>query len=172
MSLGSSVDAVKEVGYNSVSFEQFNLTPADTLKKMGESTDAYIMLSPESHDPKISAAAGRGTYTMEQMEEWIPRAMDAGVKGVMVWFCIGMPYQDRQSVMDTMWAGFNSMVTSTVKRSHELRRALPGRRRSERPSLHRRGQIDVWSLSVKESGQTQCNARPARQIHSCGPGTP
>jgi clorobiocin biosynthesis protein CloN6 len=98
----SYLDAVKEVGYKSVSFEQFNLTPPDTLKKMGESTDAYIMLSPESHDPKISAAAGRGTYTMEQMEEWIPRAMDAGVKGVMVWFFIGMPYQDRQSVMDTI----------------------------------------------------------------------
>ncbi|HEY6495109.1 MAG TPA: cobalamin-dependent protein [Trebonia sp.] len=96
------LDAVRELGYSSVSFEQFHLTPPDTLKKMGESTDAYIMLSPESHDPKISAAAGRGTYTMEQMEEWIPRAMDAGVKGVMVWFFIGMPYQDRQSVMDTI----------------------------------------------------------------------
>ncbi len=96
------LDAVKEVGYSSVFFEQFNLTPPDTLKKMGESTSAYIMLSPESHDPKISAAAGRGTYTMEQMENWIPRALDAGVKGVMVWFFIGMPYQDRQSVMDTV----------------------------------------------------------------------
>jgi clorobiocin/coumermycin A biosynthesis protein CloN6/CouN6 len=96
------LDTVKELGYSSVSFEQFNLTPPDTLKKMGESTAAYIMLSPESHDPKISAAAGRGTYTMEQMEDWIPRALDAGVKGVMVWFFIGMPYQDRQSVMDTI----------------------------------------------------------------------
>jgi clorobiocin/coumermycin A biosynthesis protein CloN6/CouN6 len=96
------LDAVKECGYSSVSFEQFNLTPPDTLKKMGESTAAYIMLSPESHDPKISAAAGRGTYTMEQMEDWIPRALDAGVKGIMVWFFIGMPYQDRQSVMDTI----------------------------------------------------------------------
>jgi clorobiocin/coumermycin A biosynthesis protein CloN6/CouN6 len=96
------LDAVKEVGYSSVSFEQFRLTPLDTLKKMGESTSAYIMLSPESHDPKISAAAGRGTYTMEQMEEWVPRALDAGVKGVMIWFFIGMPYQDRRSVMDTI----------------------------------------------------------------------
>jgi clorobiocin/coumermycin A biosynthesis protein CloN6/CouN6 len=96
------LDVVKELGYSSVSFEQFNLTPLDTLRKMGESTAAYIMLSPESHDPKISAAAGRGTYTMEQMENWIPRALDAGVKGVMVWFFIGMPYQDRQSVMDTI----------------------------------------------------------------------
>ena len=96
------LDAVKECGYASVSFEQFHLTPPDTLAKMGQSTAAYIMLSPESHDPKISAAAGRGTYTMAQMEDWIPRALDAGVKGVMVWFFIGMPYQDRQSVMDTV----------------------------------------------------------------------
>jgi clorobiocin biosynthesis protein CloN6 len=96
------LDVIKELGYKSVSFEQFRLTPPDTLKKMGESTAAYIMLSPESHDPKISLAAGRGTYTMEQMENWIPRALDAGVKGVMVWFFIGMPYQDRESVMDTI----------------------------------------------------------------------
>jgi len=96
------LDAVKEVGYQSVFFEQFNLTPPDTLTKMGESTSAYIMLSPESHDPKISAAAGRGTYTMEEMENWIPRALDAGVKGIMIWFFIGMPYQDRQSVLDTV----------------------------------------------------------------------
>jgi clorobiocin biosynthesis protein CloN6 len=96
------LDAVKEAGYGSVSFEQFSLTPPDTLRKMGESTAAYIMLSPESHDPRISAAAGRGNYTMEQMEDWIPRALEAGVKGIMVWFFIGMPYQDRQSVMDTV----------------------------------------------------------------------
>ncbi|WP_245238042.1 B12-binding domain-containing radical SAM protein [Streptomyces roseochromogenus] len=96
------LDAVHDLGYRSVFFEQFNLTPHDTLKKMGTSTDSYIMLSPESHDPKISRAAGRGTYTMAEMEEWIPRALDAGVKGVMIWFFIGMPYQDRQSVRDTV----------------------------------------------------------------------
>lgn len=96
------LDAVRELGYRSVFFEQFNLTPDDTLEKMGASTDAYIMLSPESHDPKISKAAGRGTYTMAEMEEWIPRALDAGIKGVMIWFFIGMPYQDAQSVRDTV----------------------------------------------------------------------
>ena len=96
------LDAVKECGYNTVSFEQFNLTPDDTLKKMGELKRSYIMLSPESHDPVISKAAGRGTYTMDEMEAWIPRALDAGVTGVMVWFFIGMPHQDRKSVMDTV----------------------------------------------------------------------
>ena len=96
------LDAVKECGYNTVSFEQFNLTPDDTLRKMGELKRSYIMLSPESHDPVISKAAGRGTYTMDEMEAWIPRALDAGVTGVMVWFFIGMPHQDRKSVMDTV----------------------------------------------------------------------
>lgn len=96
------LDAVKELGYNSVFFEQFNLTPTDTLKKMGESTRSYIMLSPESHDMRISKAAGRGTYTMPEMEEWIYRALDSGVRGIMVWFFIGMPYQDRQSVRETI----------------------------------------------------------------------
>ncbi len=96
------LDAVKELGYSSVFFEQFNLTPLDTLRKMGDSTRAYIMLSPESHDMRISRAAGRGTYTMAEMEEWIARALDAGIEGVMIWFFIGMPYQDQQSVRDTI----------------------------------------------------------------------
>ncbi len=96
------LDAVEELGYKRVFFEQFYLTPADTLDKMGRSTSAQIMLSPESHDPKISKAAGRGTYTMEEMEAWIPRALDAGVAGVMVWFFIGMPHQDRPSVLATV----------------------------------------------------------------------
>jgi clorobiocin biosynthesis protein CloN6 len=96
------LDGVKEMGYKSVFFEQFHLTPHDTLKKMGQSTQAYIMLSPESHDPVISKLAGRGNYSMAEMEEWIPKALDAGIAGVMVWFFIGMPQQTPQSVLETV----------------------------------------------------------------------
>jgi clorobiocin biosynthesis protein CloN6 len=96
------LDGVKEMQYKSVFFEQFHLTPQDTLTKMGESTQAYIMLSPESHDPEISKLAGRGTYSMPEMEAWIPRALDSGIAGIMVWFFIGMPKQDRQSILDTV----------------------------------------------------------------------
>jgi clorobiocin biosynthesis protein CloN6 len=94
------LDAVKEVGIKSVFFEQFYLTDQATLNKMGESTQAHIMLSPESSDPAISKMAGRGTYTMAEMEEWIPRALDAGVASVMVWFFIGMRQQTAQSVLN------------------------------------------------------------------------
>jgi clorobiocin biosynthesis protein CloN6 len=96
------LDAVKEMQYKSVYFEQFHLPTQDTLEKMGQSTEAYIMLSPESHDPIISKLAGRGNYTMAEMEEWIPRALDAGIAGVMVWFFIGMPQQTPDSVFDTV----------------------------------------------------------------------
>lgn len=96
------LDGIKEMGYRSVSFEEYRLTPLDTLKKMGRSTQAYIMLSPESHDIRISKLAGRGNYSMAEMEEWIPKALDAGIAGVMVWFFIGMPEQTPQSVLDTV----------------------------------------------------------------------
>jgi clorobiocin/coumermycin A biosynthesis protein CloN6/CouN6 len=96
------LDVVKEMGYKTVNFEQFRLPDQETIEKMVASTRAFINLSPESHDPVISKLAGRGTYTMKQMEDWIERALDAGIAGVMVWFFIGMPRQTRQSVMDTV----------------------------------------------------------------------
>ena len=95
------LDVVKQMGYKTVNFEQFRLPELQTVEKMARSTRAIINLSPESHDPVISKLAGRGTYTMRQMEDWIERALDGGIAGVMVWFFIGMPRQTPQSVMDT-----------------------------------------------------------------------
>jgi clorobiocin biosynthesis protein CloN6 len=39
---------------------------------------------------------------MEELEAWIPRALDRGIAGIMVWFFIGMPMQPPQSVMATV----------------------------------------------------------------------
>lgn len=96
------LDGVEDNGYRQVFFEQFHLTPPETLARMGQATRAYILLSPESHDPEISRLSGRGTYTMPEMEAWIPRALDAGVAGVMIWFFIGMPRQTPRSVEETV----------------------------------------------------------------------
>lgn len=96
------LDTVKSAGYRAVSFEQFNLPDDKTLIRMAESSRASIMLSPESHDPRVSRLAGRGTYTMAEMEAWIPRALDLGIASVIIWFFIGMPEQDRTSVLDTV----------------------------------------------------------------------
>lgn len=96
------LNGVKEMGYKRVFFEQFHLTPGETLRKMGQSTQAYIMLSPESHDRVISKLAGRGNFSMAEMEKWITKALDSGIAGVMVWFFIGMPQQTTHSVMETV----------------------------------------------------------------------
>ncbi|HLJ33035.1 MAG TPA: cobalamin-dependent protein [Ktedonobacteraceae bacterium] len=113
------LDAVKEMGYKSVFFETYHLPAQDTLEKMGQATEAYIMLSPQSHDPVISKLSGRGTYTMPEMEEWISRALDAGIAGIMIWFFIGMPQQPPSSVFDSISYG------ATLLRKFRGKRVLP-----------------------------------------------
>jgi clorobiocin biosynthesis protein CloN6 len=96
------LDVVQEIGIPSVHFEQYSLTEPALLKRMAAATNAYVLLSPESHDLEISRLAGRGNYTMAEMEAWIAQALDLGIKGVMVWFFIGMPGQSAASVMETV----------------------------------------------------------------------
>src|SRR5262249_33439741 len=96
------IDVFKKEGSKTVVFLEVCLPDQETIKKMVSSTRTIINLSPESHDPVISKLAGRGTYTMQQMEDWIEQALDLGVAGVMVWFFIGMPRQMRQSLMETV----------------------------------------------------------------------
>ena len=82
----------------SVSFEQFHLTPPDVLDAMGKlPARVSLTLSPESHDPVIAKHSGRGVYSNEELENWIPRAVDAGIAGIDIWFFIGMPHQTEDS---------------------------------------------------------------------------
>jgi clorobiocin biosynthesis protein CloN6 len=96
------LEGIRECGYSSVGFELFHLPRVDMMRRMAAATQAYVNLSPESHDAAISRLAGRGNYTMQQMEEWIPQALDAGIRGIMVWFFIGMPQQTPDSVRATV----------------------------------------------------------------------
>lgn len=113
------LDGVREMGYKSVFFETFHLYEQDTLEKMARSTDAYIMLSPQSHDPVISKLSGRGTYSMPEMEAWISRALDAGIAGIMIWFFIGMPRQTTDSVLDSI------AYSASLLRKFRGKRVLP-----------------------------------------------
>lgn len=93
---------VKSAGIRDVSYEQFRLTPMPVLQKMVDAARTTINLSPESHDVAISKLAGRGNYSMAQMESWIESALKMGVYGVQIWFFIGMPQQTLGSVADTV----------------------------------------------------------------------
>lgn len=99
----SILDWVETSGVKSVSFEQFSLTPTDILKRMAKANPrTTITLSPESHDIRVATLAGRGVYTNAEMEDWIERALDIGIHQVDIWYFIGMPEQDKSSVMSTV----------------------------------------------------------------------
>lgn len=94
---------VAQARIGSISYEQFHLTPDRFLKMMAD-TDASttITLSPQSHDINVARLAGRGVYTNEEMEEWIDKALDHGIDQIDIWYFVGMPQQDEQSVMATV----------------------------------------------------------------------
>ena len=97
------VDQVGDTNLKSVSYEQFHLTPDETLRKMAKANKrTSITLSPESHDLRISKLSGRGVYTNAEMEDWIDRALDTGIQQIDVWYFIGMPEQDERSVFETV----------------------------------------------------------------------
>ncbi len=93
------IDQVASAGLKSVSYEQYHLTSDDVLKRMAAANPrTSITLSPESSNPRIGHLAGRGAYTMEEMEAWIDRALSFGISQVDLWFFVGMPEQDEDAV--------------------------------------------------------------------------
>jgi clorobiocin/coumermycin A biosynthesis protein CloN6/CouN6 len=71
------LDRVAESNFNSISYEQFRLTPEPVLKRMAASNKRTIItLSPESHDPTVARLAGRGVYTNAELEAWLTRALE------------------------------------------------------------------------------------------------
>ena len=94
------LDLVTQTKLRSISYEQFFLTPEPILKRMAEANkNTTITLSPESHDLRISKLSGRGTYTNDELEQWLARALEIGIRNIDVWYFIGMPEQDEASVM-------------------------------------------------------------------------
>ncbi|MGC2184596.1 MAG: cobalamin-dependent protein [Terriglobales bacterium] len=97
------LDLVAQTKLKSISYEQFFLTPEPILRRMAEANkNTTITLSPESHDIRISKLSGRGTYTNEELERWLVRALELGIRNIDVWYFIGMPEQDEKSVMHTV----------------------------------------------------------------------
>ncbi len=97
------LDRVAEANFRSISYEQFHLTPGDVLEAMARAHERTIItLSPESHDVRVSKLAGRGVYTPDEMERWIRQALDVGIHEIDVWYFVGMPEQDEESVFGTV----------------------------------------------------------------------
>jgi clorobiocin/coumermycin A biosynthesis protein CloN6/CouN6 len=97
------LDLVGQTNLKSVSYEQFFLTREDILEHMVRANRRTIItLSPESHEPVVAKLAGRGVYTNDEMEAWLERALEIGVFSIDIWYFVGMPQQDADSVFRTV----------------------------------------------------------------------
>jgi B12-binding domain/radical SAM domain protein len=89
---------------NEVVFELFTDPPPEYLKAIDRAVRNWSLeLSPESHDESIRRAQDDTTaFTNEAMETTIAAALALRCHRVDVFFMIGLPQQDRQSVRDTV----------------------------------------------------------------------
>ena len=87
---------------NHVVLEFFDIPPSDFLDTIAASIPHLnIQLSPETHDPKIRATFGR-PYDNEKMEQMIEKILKLDCHKFDLFFMIGLPGQDVQSVMETV----------------------------------------------------------------------
>ncbi len=87
---------------NHVVLEFFDIPPSDSLNMIAASIPHLnIQLSPETHDPKIRATFGR-PYDNQKMEQMIEKILKLGCHKFDLFFMIGLPGQDMQSVMETV----------------------------------------------------------------------
>ncbi len=97
------LDAIKKYPVkNEIALEFFNPPPAELIERIGRSIEHFnVEISPESHDPKIRATFGK-LYGNKEMEDSIGELLAAGCRRIDLFFMVGLPYQDRASVMKSV----------------------------------------------------------------------
>ena len=97
------LEAVKEYRIeNEVTIEFFNPPPESFIRKAADCLANFnVEISPESHDPKIRKTFGKH-YDNGELERMIAKLLDAGCKRIDIFFMIGLPYQDYESVIQTV----------------------------------------------------------------------
>jgi B12-binding domain/radical SAM domain protein len=87
---------------NEIAIEFFHPPTGDFVQKVSDSlTNFNVEISPESHDTRVRKAFGK-TYDNARLEESIEAFVNSNCKRIDLFFMVGLPYQDYQSVMDTV----------------------------------------------------------------------
>ena len=104
---------------NHVVIELFNGATPEYFKTIDKSFEGgwSIEFSPDSHDEKVRLALGKG-YTNEAIEKTIPAAFQNGCFRFDLFYMNGLPFQDRESAMDSARA--SSRLWSLVGRDDNL----------------------------------------------------
>ena len=104
---------------NHVVIELFNGATADYFHELDRTFEGgyTIEFSPDSHDEKVRSALGKG-YTNEAIEKTLPAAFANGCQRFDMFYMNGLPFQDRESAMDSARA--SKKLWSLVGRDDEL----------------------------------------------------
>lgn len=87
---------------NQIAFELFSPPPKYFLELLAEAVRRFnIQISPETHDETIRKGMGKN-YDNSSLEKAIENALELGCKRIDVFFMIGLPYQTKQSVRETI----------------------------------------------------------------------
>ena len=87
---------------NHMAFEFFLPPPRDILELIRDAVPNYnIQMSPESHDERVRRAFGR-SYTNDELERSITDAFECGCRRFDLFFMIGIPEQNAESVRGTI----------------------------------------------------------------------
>ncbi len=87
---------------NHIVLEFFDIPHLQYLEMITDSVPHLnVQLSPETHDPELRAVFGR-PYDNQRMEGMLKKLLDSGCHKFDLFFMIGLPGQDRESVIDTV----------------------------------------------------------------------
>jgi B12-binding domain/radical SAM domain protein len=85
-----------------VIIELFDAAERDFIQRVAKAMPNWTLeISPESHNEEVRAAFGR-PYKNGPIEDTMHYALENGVQRLDIFFMIGLPQQDYQSVMDTV----------------------------------------------------------------------
>jgi radical SAM superfamily enzyme YgiQ (UPF0313 family) len=62
----------------------------------------FVEFSPESHDPAVRRASGKGGYATEKIAETVAAALDSGARRFDLFFMIGLSQQTPASALETV----------------------------------------------------------------------
>ncbi len=104
---------------NHVVIELFNGASPDYFRDIDRTFEGgwSIEFSPDSHDEKVRLALGKG-YTNEAIEKTIPAAFRNGCSRFDLFYMNGLPYQDRESALDSVRA--SKKMWASVSRDDRL----------------------------------------------------
>ncbi len=94
---------VKEIGTSGpIVLELFGAAGSDFFRRVKDAIPQYnIQMSPETHDEEVRRAFGKG-WKNRDIESTIQAAQENGCRRFDLFYMIGLPGQDRQSVMRTV----------------------------------------------------------------------